>query len=320
VISNIKVNINRHFPRSRQRTPDFQRTLIIRPSSLGDTLLLAPALHQIADTVELTLLGRRPGIDFLRSFLKDCLDFENHGWHSLFMENPQCSDHFIPDVDRVIAFLSDPDGLAKKGLMKCMNRIPVFLFPPFPPREEKIHVALYLASCLKKSGLPLNPENSIKQAKIRPLLKQNGPSRSEGTVVFHPGSGSNSKNYPAEFWIDLIRDTAFNIFHKRILLLGPAEEEWHQISTRELSRSNLEVIPSPSKDRLLSLLKNASLYLGHDSGITHLAAMLGTRTICLFKNSDPIQWAPLGPDVTIITHDIPLKVIYKKIRNELSKV
>ena len=320
MISNIKANINRHLPRSRQRTPDFLRTLIIRPSSLGDTLLLAPALHQIADTVELTLLGRRPGIDFLRPFLKDCLDFENHGWHSLFMENPQCSDLFIPDVDRVIVFLSDPDGLAKKGLRKCLNRIPIFSFPPFPQREEIIHVALYLASCLKKSGLPLNPESSIEQAKIRPLLKQNGPSRSEGTVVFHPGSGSNSKNYPAEFWIDLIRDTAFNIFHKRILLLGPAEEEWHRISTRELSGSDVEIIFSPSKDRLLSLLKKASLYIGHDSGITHLAAMLGTRTICLFKNSDPLQWAPLGPDVTIISYDTPLQVIYNKIRDELSKV
>ena len=296
------------------------RALIIRPSALGDTLLLAPALYQIADKVTVSLLGRRPGIDFLRSFLKDCLDFENHGWHSLFMENPQCSDLFIPDVDRVIVFLSDPDGLAKKGLRKCLNRIPIFSFPPFPQREEIIHVALYLASCLKKSGLPLNPESSIEQAKIRPLLKQNGPSRSEGTVVFHPGSGSNSKNYPAEFWIDLIRDTAFNIFHKRILLLGPAEEEWHRISTRELSGSDVEIIFSPSKDRLLSLLKKASLYIGHDSGITHLAAMLGTRTICLFKNSDPLQWAPLGPDVTIISYDTPLQVIYNKIRDELSKV
>jgi heptosyltransferase-3 len=319
VISNIKANINRRLPRFQQRSPDFLRTLIIRPSSLGDTLLLAPALHQIADTVALTLLGRRPGIDFLRSFVKDCLDFENHGWHNLFMENPQCSDLFTPDVDRVIAFLSDPDGLAKKGLRKCLNRIPVFLFPPFPPREEKIHVALYLASCLKKSGLPLNPESSIEQAKTRPLLKQNEPSRSEGTVVFHPGSGSNSKNYPTEFWIDLIRDTAFNIFHKRILLLGPAEEEWHQISTRELSGANVEIILSPSKNRLLSLLKNASLYLGHDSGITHLTAMLGTHTTALFKASDPLQWAPLGPDVTVIADRYDSQVIYEKIKETLKR-
>ena len=319
VIFKIMTNINRHLPKSQLRIPNFLRTLIIRPSSLGDTLLLAPALHQLADTVELTLLGRRPGINFLRPFLRDCLDFENHGWHSLFMENSQCNDLFIPDVERVIAFLSDPDGLAKKGLRKCLNHIPVFLFPPFPPREEKIHVALYLASCLKKSGLPLNPESSIEQAKIRPLLKQNGPSRSEGTVVFHPGSGSNSKNYPAEFWIDLIRDNAFTIYRKKILLLGPAEVEWQKISTRELFGPDVEIIFSPSKDQLVSLLKNASSYLGHDSGITHLSAMLGTHTTALFKASDPLQWSPLGPDVTVIAGCDNSQDIYEKIKKTLKR-
>jgi len=68
------------------------------------------------------------------------------------------------------------------------------------------------------------------------------------------------------------------------------------------------------------LLKKASLYIGHDSGITHLTAMLGIPTICLFKNSDPLQWAPLGPDVTVIAYDKPLRVIYKKIKDELTKI
>jgi len=296
------------------------RALIIRPSALGDTLLLAPALYQIADKVTVSLLGRKPGIDFLKPFLLNCLDYEKGGWHTLFIEQPHCKDLSLPDVDRVICFLSDLSGRLNQGLRKCLKHTPIFSFPPFPQREEKIHVAAYLASCLNKSGLPLNPESSIEQAKIRPLLKQNGSSRSEGTVVFHPGSGSNSKNYPAEFWIDLIRDTAFNMFCKRILLLGPAEEEWHQISTRELSGSNVEIILSPSKDRLVSLLKKASLYIGHDSGITHLAAMLGTHTIALFKASDPLQWAPLGPDVTVITDCCDPQVIYEKIKETLKRV
>lgn len=314
-----KANSNGDLPRSQKTTLNFPRTLIIRPSALGDTLLLAPALYQIADTVELTLLGRRPGIDFLQPFLMDCLDFENHGWHGLFIENPQCSDVLIPDVDKVVAFLSDPDGSAKKGLRKCLNRIPVFLFPPFPPLKEKTHVASYLASCLKKSGFSINPEYSIEHAKAMPLLKQNGPFQSDGTVIFHPGSGSNTKNYPIEFWIDLIRDPSFNIYHKRILLLGPAEEEWRQIFARELSGSDVVIICVPCKDILVSLLKGASLYLGHDSGITHLSAMLGTHTIALFKASDPLRWAPLGPYVTVIDHCNDSQMIYAKIKETLER-
>ena len=296
------------------------RALIIRPSALGDTLLLAPALYQIADKVAVSLLGRKPGVDFLKPFLLDCLDYEKGGWHTLFLENPNCKDLSLPDVDRVICFLSDLSGRLNQGLRKCLKHTPIFSFPSFPQREEKIHVAAYLASCLNKSGLPINPDEAIDEAQKRSLFIKDKPSKSESTIVLHPGSGSKKKNYSPEFWLNLLKNKDLRIAHTWIVLLGPAEEKWDQIISKELSEIEIEIIHSPHKDKLFSLLKKASLYIGHDSGITHLAAMLGTRTICLFKNSDPLQWAPLGPDVTIITHDIPLKVIYKKIRNELSKV
>ena len=296
------------------------RALIIRPSAMGDTLLLAPALYQIADKAKLTLLGKKPGIDFLKPFLLNCLDYEKGGWHTLFFEEPHCKDLSFPDVERVICFLSDPSCKLKQGLRKCLKYIPIFSFPPFPQREEKIHVALYLASCLKKSGLPVNPEEAIDEAQRRPLLGKGKPSGSEGMIVLHPGSGSKKKNFPSEFWLDLILKKDLMISHKCILLLGPAEGQWDQIIAKELSGIEIEIIQSPHKDRLLSLLKKASFYIGHDSGITHLAAMLGTPTICLFKNSNPLQWAPLGPDVTIIDYGKPHQVIYKKIKNELTKV
>lgn len=296
------------------------RALIIRPSALGDTLLLAPALYQIADKVKVSLLGRKPGIDFLKPFLLNCLDYEKGGWHTLFLEKPHCKDLSFPDVDRVICFLSDPSGRVKKGLRKCLKHIPIFSFPPFPQREEKNHVALYLASCLKKSGLPINPEEAIDEAQKRPLFGEGKPSRSERIIVLHPGSGSKKKNYPPEFWLNLIKNKDRGISHKWALLLGPAEEKWDQIILKELSGVEIEIIHSPHKDRLVSLLKKASRYIGHDSGITHLAAMLGTPTICLFKNSGPIQWAPLGPDVTVIDYDKRLQVIYNKIKDELTKV
>jgi len=296
------------------------KALIIRPSALGDTLLLAPALYQIADKAKVLLLGRKPGIDFLKPFLLNCLDYEKGGWHTLFSEQPHCKDLSFPDVDRVVCFLSDPSGSLNKGLRKCLKYIPIFSFPPFPPREEKIHVALYLASCLKKSGLPINPEKAIDEAQRRPLLGEGKPSRSGRTIVLHPGSGSKKKVYSPEFWLNLIRNKDRGTSHTWILLLGPAEEKWDQIISKELSGIEIEIIHSPHKDRLLSLLNKASLYIGHDSGITHLAAMLGTRTICLFKNSDPLQWAPLGPDVTVIPSDKPLRAIYKKIKDELTKI
>jgi heptosyltransferase-3 len=296
------------------------RALIIRPSALGDTLLLTPSIHQIADTAKLTLLGRRPGIDFLRPFLLNCLDYEKGGWHALFLENPHCKDLPFPEVDRVISFLSDPGNLVKKALKICLKNTPIFSFPPFPPKKEKIHAALYLASCLKKSGLPVNPEEAIEEARRNSLLRKTKPSRSGNMLILHPGSGSKRKNYPPEFWLNLIRGKDLEIFHKKILLLGPAEEEQCQFFDKVLLGMEVEIAISPNKAKLLSLLEEASFYIGHDSGITHLAAMLGVPTVALFKNSHNLQWTPLGPDVTLITDAKSPEDIYKKIKERLTKV
>ncbi len=47
-------------------------------------------------------------------------------------------------------------------------------------------------------------------------------------------------------------------------------------------------------------MREADLYLGNDSGITHLAAASGTPTIALFGPTDPQVWGPKGPQVSII--------------------
>jgi ADP-heptose:LPS heptosyltransferase len=45
---------------------------------------------------------------------------------------------------------------------------------------------------------------------------------------------------------------------------------------------------------------HASLFVGHDSGLTHLAARLHVPTLALFGPTDPRRWAPRGPHVTVL--------------------
>ncbi|HUT69944.1 MAG TPA: glycosyltransferase family 9 protein [Desulfatiglandales bacterium] len=296
------------------------RALIIRPSALGDTLLLAPALHNIGKRAELTLVGRRPGIDFLKPLATRCIDYETGGWHALFLDEPNCEELHLPEVDRVISFLSNPSSTAKRGLEFLMKQTPIFTFPPFPPEGETIHVALYLASCLKNSGLPVDPDAALEEAQTNGLLRREESSRPESMIVFHPGSGSTKKNLAPEFWIDLMKTSEFALFEKRVLLLGPAEEERYHVFSNKLRGLDIEIVTSPPSEALLSLLKAASLYLGHDSGVTHLAALLGLSTIALFKNSDPLQWAPLGPDVTVISNFESPEQIYGIIKEKAIRV
>jgi ADP-heptose:LPS heptosyltransferase len=46
-------------------------------------------------------------------------------------------------------------------------------------------------------------------------------------------------------------------------------------------------------------LAKARLYIGNDSGITHLAAAVGTPVLALFGPTDPEVWAPRGRHVRV---------------------
>ncbi len=58
-----------------------------------------------------------------------------------------------------------------------------------------------------------------------------------------------------------------------------------------------ENLPLP---HLAALLEKCSLFLGHDSGISHIAAAVGARCVLLFGPSDPTVWAPANPDVRVV--------------------
>jgi heptosyltransferase-3 len=48
-------------------------------------------------------------------------------------------------------------------------------------------------------------------------------------------------------------------------------------------------------------IARARLYIGNDSGITHLAAAVGTPTVAIFLASDPAVWAPRGAHVRVLS-------------------
>jgi ADP-heptose:LPS heptosyltransferase len=94
-------------------------------------------------------------------------------------------------------------------------------------------------------------------------VKQSAPRE---TVVIHPFSGSARKNWPIE---------SFRRLAERL----PLPVEWAQ----EGFESLLD---------LAEWMAGARLYIGNDSGITHLAAAVGMPVLALFGPSDPKIWGP----------------------------
>jgi len=113
------------------------------------------------------------------------------------------------------------------------------------------------------------------------------------TVALHPGSGSAQKNWPLARFVSLSR-----LLQGRGLpvtwITGPAEEALPLPAGAAAWRD----LPLP---QLAAALASCDLYVGNDSGITHLAAAAGCPTVALFGPSDPKVWAPRGKRVRIVS-------------------
>jgi heptosyltransferase III len=278
-----------------------ETALIIRPGALGDTLMLLPALRDVKEKIQITVAGREPGISFLQEAAFPCIDMEWGGWHRLFQHQANPAERLpVVSPDRLVAYLNDANGIVRRNLSTFFPGAHISVFPPYPLVEDQMHAARYVCLTLAQAGIPVNPERAMERAETRKLLRTSSGPLSEQYIVIHPGSGSPRKNLPPGFWLaflarmllkPLLRNT-----RKTLILLGPAEEGLQPFFAKQVSES-LEMVSTPPAETLVSLLERAFLYLGHDSGVTHLAAMLGTPTVAVFRKDDLSLWRPLGPSV-----------------------
>jgi ADP-heptose:LPS heptosyltransferase len=115
-------------------------------------------------------------------------------------------------------------------------------------------------------------------------------------VVLHPGSGSVEKNWPAERFAALAEALACQHGASVVVTFGPADEA----ARAAFAGTSAHLLDSPPLLELAALLRRAALYVGNDSGISHLAGLRGTPTLALFGPTDPALWRPLGRAVVVI--------------------
>lgn len=112
-------------------------------------------------------------------------------------------------------------------------------------------------------------------------------------VVVHPGSGSEKKCWAIHNFLEVIE----RLGRKKVggvVVTGEAEERIRMILTRASLPLGWSWVHCPSLDTLSRLLLEADLYLGNDSGVTHLAAACGTEVLSLFRKDLEIAWRPYG--------------------------
>jgi len=113
-----------------------------------------------------------------------------------------------------------------------------------------------------------------------------------GATLIHPGSGSPDKNWAIEGFVELA-ERLRSLGHRVVWILGPAE-------TNLASSLSGEVIDRPSLQALAATLARSRLFVGNDSGVSHLAAATGAPTLVLFGPTSSSVWLPDGPRVQAV--------------------
>lgn len=84
------------------------------------------------------------------------------------------------------------------------------------------------------------------------------------------------------------------------MIVGPADERIMPLAREARANHGVFVLEELSLPTLGAVLHDADLYIGNDSGVTHLAASMGAPTIAIFGPTDPLVWGPRGPSTELL--------------------
>jgi ADP-heptose:LPS heptosyltransferase len=277
-----------------------KQALIYHSGALGDFITTIPAIDcwkkQHKD-LQLVMLGNPEIGKFATDtgIVHNFLDINQSRHAALFSDKfPQEIPDFLAPFSQIIAF-ANPDS----PLIANFHAfgIPCLSQPPFPLKQTHAvdyHLSLFTdVSNLSEEGkiprLKIPHNAAAEKATLIPM----------GTdcIAIHPGSGSAKKNWPFERFLSVARRLCAKGY-TIIWIAGPAEQEL------AFPETDYVFVKQPLMG-LASLLCQCGHFIGNDSGVAHLAAALGCRTIALFGPSDPCVWAPRGTNVTVLCKNRP---------------
>ncbi len=160
------------------------------------------------------------------------------------------------------------------------------------PRHRLLHLSALLG--IDRPLAPVLWSTPTQEAEAARLMGD-GP-----VLALGPGANWAPKQWPAERFAQLARQLTGEggiLAGARVALFG-AESE--RPSLRPLIESvpaerRIDLIGKVDLSTLHACLKRASLYVGNDSGLMHIAAASGAPTLGLFGPSSEVFYGPFGP-------------------------
>jgi len=302
-----------------------KKILVIHQGALGDLVLIFPALmslkHEEKASVALLCTNGLGKIAHELNVVNEHFSLERARFYCLFSEEmTPVVKEFINDYDTVV-LISFSDVIERH--IRQNHRGKVHRISPRPPVEEETHVTLHLIRQLQRKRLlkntcgfepqkrvhspsasgPPKADRELQSLRSKPLSITSNMDgsllRKERFVVIHPGAGSQKKRWPLKNFIQVAAAIRGMNLGEVVFIIGPAESDLAPF-IKARTKEGFRVDEVYDLSYVTALLRQARCFIGHDSGVTHLAAFMGTPTVAIFGPSSPKRWAPVGHAVKVL--------------------
>ena len=309
-----------------QMAKEAQRAVILQPGALGDCILTLPLAKLMQDVLGLggvDMIGHAEYIGILpeRSCVHSIRSIDSTELHRLFAEPAQFDlvdyDPLInvfADYAWIVTFMGKPNGNFEQNLIftaNCSHSAEVITLSMKPPEDAELHVAEYYAWQLaRESSLPpdkartnaddilIRITDTDRQQGLE-LLDQAAVDVSKRLVVMHPGSGGRHKCWHVENFTG-VAEMLRSVDVEPVFLLGPVELERFDPAKKARLCDTATCLTHLALSDVVAVLSCADAFVGNDSGVTHLAAGMGLPTFALFGPTNPTQYRPIGPALTVL--------------------
>lgn len=278
------------------------RILVIRGGAIGDFILTLPVLQAIKARLpgnDLEVLGypRIAQLAVAGGLAARVQSIESRAVAGFFARNGRLDEamqDYFSEFDLIISFLYDPDEIFQQNVRRCTAG--QFIAGPHRPDESQ---ALHAAACFLK---PLE-RLAIFDAENFPRLNlertENGSAShlklalaTGAWLALHPGSGSEKKNWPEANWRRLVAGLIAESKLNLLIVGGESEGDRLDRLATGLPADRVAIARSLPLPELAQLLALARGFVGHDSGISHLAAAVGRPGLLLWGESNAEIWRP----------------------------
>jgi heptosyltransferase-3 len=276
------------------------KILVIRGGAIGDFILTLPALaalRQQFPAAHLEVLGYPHIVQLAEAggLVNRVQAIEARGLASFFARGgdlPEDLRDYFSEFNIIISYLYDPDGIFQENVQRCSPG--QFIVGPHRPDESaRTHATRVFLQPLER--LAIFDADAVPRLALVPR-----PSTCDPVLALHSGSGSERKNWPEQKWAELIAQVLATTSVNLLLVGGEAEGERLQKLVAALPPTRVTVARNLPLAELARRLQGCVGFVGHDSGITHLAAALGLPCVVLWAHTVEEIWRPQGERVQIL--------------------